>query len=485
MYQRIGILGLCLSIVAFGFGCTDADCIDGECTNADYGVDSQFSVSKAALTANCSIAVQGYGAVDIETDYVPNVTWCENGRSSDQGLRAQAVAARTFAYYKIGKNATPVTSSQNDQVYYCSSWSTRTEEQYQRCLDATSDTAGEVMTYNDVMTAGFYVAGVTTDHLDSNCKFTGNSSSTGWVSTQKYVTYNEGKSGTSLTQTTLGYVAPTNYANRGCMSQNGATCLGDKGYTYDRILRFFYGDDINIETAEGTCVTPKQCETVLDKSGVIIDDQDPCFTRASASSWYSVNGGYGGHLYYTYVWDKSAQNIGTWKINVTRPGTYEIFAFIQSGVGAMSENAPYVVRASGVEHQVSVNLALTSGWVSIGKFNFASGGDQWVKLSDASGEPYTNKNGKRIVFDALKFVDATGCTDNCVENDKQCDGNGVINCVRNMNSGCTEWSAAQDCGTMTCKNGICDSGESCNDECESVIRFAVILIPTVALNGRK
>ena len=74
------------------------------------------------------------------------------------------------------------------------------------------------------------------------------------TNTERYVTYNEGRSGTDVIQTTLGFVSPTNYANRGCMSQNGSDCLSEQGRAFDEILRFYYGADIVIERAVGPCV---------------------------------------------------------------------------------------------------------------------------------------------------------------------------------------------------------------------------------------
>lgn len=433
----------------------------------DEGVNPEYSVRKAPLTAQCSIAVNGYGTVDLETDYVPNVTWCENGNAPTQALNAQSCAARTFAYYKITTGNTPVENSQGDQVYLCTS-RTPTQEQLNRCKAATNVTSGRVMTYKNKVTAGFFVAGSKGACLDSECNYVGSSSDACYVSTQKYVTYNWGKSGTSddgFSQSSIGWINDKNYANRGCMSQNGASCLANLDWGWENILRYFYGADINIEQAEGTCVTQKTCDTTLSASGTIIDDQDACFSRNTSESWYEVDSGYNGHLYYTYVWDKAAETTGTWTVNVTRPGTYEVFAYIQSDVGALSEKAPYTLRASGVEHSVNLNLTNASGWMSLGTFTFSSGGDQWVKLTDASGEAYTNKSGKRVVFDAIKFEDAVECSDACTANATQCVDGGIQSCEMNA-AGCYAWSSTASCGIgKICQNDTCV--DSCTDICAS------------------
>ena len=461
MKQRHRMICLAGIAACMFTGCIEDDCMYDSCN--EYGMMSDYVVTKSPLTAYCSIAVSGYGTVQMETDYVPNTTWCENGNAPTQALNAQAAAARTFAYYKISTGNTPVSNSQGDQVYKCESRAPNAA-QFAACQEATNATSGYIMTYNGVITAGFYVSGVRTNYLNDSCKPTVSSGQDGWVNVQRHVTYNKGKSGSNITQTSLGWVDPRNYANRGCMAQNGASCLANHGYVWQDILRYFYGDDIVIEKAEGSCVAdaPK-CETKLSQSGIIIDDRDPCFSKSSSSSWFEVNQGHDNHLYYTYVWDKAAETVGTWNINVTRAGTYEVLAYIQPGVGAMSEKAPYKVRASGKETSVIMNLSGKSGWVSLGKFTFAPGGDQWVRLSDDSGEPYTDKNGKRIVFDAIKFEDAVTCADACNAGSKQCAANGVQTCVKGS-GGCTEWSAAEPCGSgQTCSGGECTS--TCSDAC--------------------
>ena len=465
-----------LALLAMGI----SGCADEVDTIENYGVNPEYTVTKAGLSANCNIAVSGYGTVAMETDYVPNTTWCENGNAPDEALKAQSAAARTFAYYKISTGGTPVSNSQGDQVYKCESRAP-SAAQLKRCQDATNATSGYVMMYKGTMTAGFYVSGVTPSYLNSECKPTVSSGQTGWVGVQSYVTYNWGKSGNAANgfkQTTLGWVADSNYANRGCMAQNGATCLANNGWKWDNILKYFYGADIELTKASGSCVldsshlsgeeppeAPK-CTTVLDKSGVIIDDKDPCFSRSNTDAWWEVNSGYKDHLYYTYVWSKAAEAIGTWTVNVTRAGTYEVFVYIQSGVGAVSEKAPYTIRASGKESKVSLNLTGKSGWVSLGKFTFAKGGDQWIKLDDASGEPYTDKNGKRVIFDAIKFEDAVSCTDACTNGAKQCSGNGVQVCSKGSD-GCTAWGKVTDCTSdEICKAGVCERKPvTCNNTC--------------------
>ena len=186
----------------------------------------------------------------VETDYVPNVVQAENGASTvhDEALKAQAVAARSFLYYKMN-NQGWIGDGENDQVYTGSGTPPAA-----RHVAAAAATEREVLRYgngvNDVTIAAFYVAG-TRPALGGSASFgvaeTGDSPSS---STQEYVTYNRGLAGSNIDQTHLGFQSSTFPANRGAKSQNGADFLADNGWNYRDILRFYYGADIHFEIAK-------------------------------------------------------------------------------------------------------------------------------------------------------------------------------------------------------------------------------------------
>ena len=194
-----------------------------------------------ALDAFCEAEVSGSGVLDVENDYLPQVVACENGGASLEALKAQAVAARTYLYYKLRRQGS-IGDGQGDQVYTCGN------NAGDKHRTAAAETSGQVLMYDGVVIASFYVAGSLQSGPD--CRG-GTSDPTG---TEHYVTYNEGRSGADVVQSTLGWVDPANKENRGCQSQNGAHCLSDEGWDYDSILRFYYGEDINLKTASGPCV---------------------------------------------------------------------------------------------------------------------------------------------------------------------------------------------------------------------------------------
>ncbi|MEE2644402.1 MAG: SpoIID/LytB domain-containing protein, partial [Myxococcota bacterium] len=168
---------------------------------------------------------------------------CENGGAPLEALKAQAVAARSYLYYKLN-NEGEIGDGQSDQVFSCG------REPGPLHYEAVAATAGEVLVYRDEVIAAFYVAGAS-PNAPSCIAQAGDPDP---YNTETYVTYNEGRRGDQVEQSTLGWVNPGNIYNRGCKSQNGAACLARAGREYRSILRFYYGEDIIIERASGACV---------------------------------------------------------------------------------------------------------------------------------------------------------------------------------------------------------------------------------------
>jgi len=239
-------------------------------------------------------------AVPTETDYVPNVVVSENGLASFEALKAQAVAARTFAYWKLS-TAGVIGDGQNDQVYSGSS------SPRQIHYDAAAATEGEILwvrdnigSQRDVLIASFYVAGaIPTAPFDSNnpsARPEPGAPST--ANTEQWVTYTyeEGDVGGFNQGTPLGFqgtVTNPNWPNRGAKSQNGADYLSDNSINYLDILKYYYGADIQVRTAttEGTSAEfGRKILTSFDNYGSgrssdgIIDGHEGVFHRSPTFS---------------------------------------------------------------------------------------------------------------------------------------------------------------------------------------------------------
>ena len=200
-----------------------------------------------------TINVAGFGNVPTETDYVPNVVHSENGAASFEALKAQAVAARTFAYYKM-RISGGIQNGTQDQVYHVPArgWARQIH------FDATDATEGEILSirnFNDVdiLIASFYVAGA----IPSGPTPVPNPWDSDPTNTEKWVThtYPTGVISGDNPGTPLGFIGtPTNpnWPNRGAKSQNGANWMGQQGISYVDILKYYYGADIQLETVSPT-----------------------------------------------------------------------------------------------------------------------------------------------------------------------------------------------------------------------------------------
>lgn len=112
--------------------------------------------------------------MDLE-EYVVGVVAGEMPASFDfEALKAQAVASRTFALYKMNSIDDYVLSTNiSDQVYITindmkEKWGSQFEYYYNRVKEAVDSTKGEILTYNDKVASTYYFAisnGYTDDAL--------------------------------------------------------------------------------------------------------------------------------------------------------------------------------------------------------------------------------------------------------------------------------------------------------------------------------
>jgi hypothetical protein len=104
------------------------------------------------LEAHCSVKVNGVGTIDVEKNYLPHVIHCENGGAPFEALKAQAIAARTYLYYRLA-SVSSIDDGQNEQVYSCGSGPTAAQ------IKAVEETAGQVLRHGGLTLCSFFVAG--------------------------------------------------------------------------------------------------------------------------------------------------------------------------------------------------------------------------------------------------------------------------------------------------------------------------------------
>ena len=92
MRRRRGAVAMAAALLA-GTGCGSME--GGE----EFGEPIQEAEQE--LEAHCSVTVNGVGKIDVEKNYLPHVVHCENGGAPFEALKAQAIAARTYLYYRL------------------------------------------------------------------------------------------------------------------------------------------------------------------------------------------------------------------------------------------------------------------------------------------------------------------------------------------------------------------------------------------------
>lgn len=226
-HSRIGALALLLPLLT------------AACAATPDGAEERFadapeeSVGKgAALSVDQVYTVDGWMSLDDE--YIPRVCTQENGAADFEALKVQAVAARTYLLRamrddsKLGTTAKPIINGQSFQAYAASA--------SEDCIAATNATRGVVGRYQGELVIANYVAGALVN--------ADGSLGADATKTEKWITYNEGKTGSAVQPTPLSYTARPD--NRGCMGQNRSDWLAESGYDYGKILRYFYGADLEL-----------------------------------------------------------------------------------------------------------------------------------------------------------------------------------------------------------------------------------------------
>jgi hypothetical protein len=190
-----GIIGTCAASAAL---LALTGCV-GDVGGIDVEAERQISV-RFDNRAICQVRVAGYGTVDVETEYIPRVVWCEVGDMPKEALKAQAIAARTFMYrlmsIRRGSNRY-MRNGTDDQVYRLSRCNGRIPQLYR---DVAKETAGIVMVKsNGHLHHGYYRG--------------------------------DGRSSCSPRANCFG---------EPCLSQHGARTCARSGWSYTKILDMFY-----------------------------------------------------------------------------------------------------------------------------------------------------------------------------------------------------------------------------------------------------
>jgi hypothetical protein len=143
------------------------------------------------------------------------------------------------------------------------------------------------------------------------------------------------------------------------------------------------------------------CGTIAPAGGTI-DDTDGCFAARGPATGLHRETTVG--LNSNLIWTRATavateQDYADWTLEFMEAGRYKLEAYTATAF-AQSKQARYEIVANGAAHEVTIDQTAADGFQSLGEFEFAQGGDQFVHLGDNTGE--TTK--PQLVFDALRIT---------------------------------------------------------------------------------
>jgi uncharacterized protein (TIGR03382 family) len=194
----------------------------------------------------------------------------------------------------------------------------------------------------------------------------------------------------------------------GCCTATSATCQSRaRGYRDNAILAFHEMGSYFWHTATRCSKLPE---------GGVIDQRSNCYVAGGDPRyWHRETGGYGGDREWTRTTNAAtAGNFAQWIVKTRRTGTYSVEVHLDGGEHGQSKLATYAIRHGGVVDTVRVDQSSASGWVSLGDFDFAGDGDEYIMLADNTGEPGATDT--KLLFDAVRVLSlddpgGDGCCD--------------------------------------------------------------------------
>lgn len=158
------------------------------------------------------------------------------------------------------------------------------------------------------------------------------------------------------------------------------------------------------ETTESCAVDCPPCG-VIAATGGTVDDGDACFVGGGNPMYLrSVNtAGSDGDLIWTYATDAATEaNNAQWNLYLAAAGRYKVEVYTDAAY-AKSKKAQYRVRANSVDGTpVVIDQTAVNGWQTLGEFEFAAAGNQFVHVGDNTGEPSADK--VQLAFDSVRLT---------------------------------------------------------------------------------
>jgi hypothetical protein len=205
----------------------------------------------------------------------------------------------------------------------------------------------------------------------------------------------------------------------------------------------FAGGRSYLAARPGHCVSSPSCGS-LPPGGGIIDDTSACYRGfGDQDYWRDESVGYGGSLKWTNAFESDQpDNWAWWRVELEEAGEYEVFVYATPEYSVF-DDVEYEVRANGTTSTLRVDPSGQAGWVSIGTWFFAEGGEQWVAFFD--NQDHSPESDQHIAADAVSLVRVGSWC-----------GDGVCD-------------SGEECGCTDCPVGEEIPGNSIDDDCDGQI----------------
>ncbi len=187
----------------------------------------------------------------------------------------------------------------------------------------------------------------------------------------------------------------------GCCSTSSTCTTRRAGYRDNAIDAF-------TEMGADFWTTANRC-TALPADGVI-DQRSNCYIAGGDPRyWRRVDAGFGDTSEWTGTTASAGPaNFGRWIVKAGRATRYHVDVMLDGGTNGTATTAKYTIAHAGATETVTVDQTSASGFVTIGEFDFAGTGDEYVELGDNTGEAGTLD--RQVMFDAVRVLPLDGDT---------------------------------------------------------------------------
>ena len=165
----------------------------------------------------------------------------------------------------------------------------------------------------------------------------------------------------------------------------------------------YNGDLASLQAFLGPPTPPAPCDPVP-AGGGIVDDSSTCFVNGgpAVGMRHVTDAGENGGLTWTHTTANPAEdNFGQWNLSFETPGRYHVEVSTAAAY-AQSKQADYLVHTDDGDMSVTIDQTAADGWQALGDFTFGGGSDEYIHLSDNTGEPEANN--VQLVFDAVRLT---------------------------------------------------------------------------------